>query len=90
MTRCKPVYLGYFSLYSINEIFSTCSLRVLTMSESFARGVLLQTAGILYIGWGLSKIRDNIWKTGLYMILFYVELYQMFNFQPYSIFLLGF
>ena len=24
-TRCKPVYLDYFSLYSINETFSTFS-----------------------------------------------------------------
>ena len=32
-------------------------------------------AGILYMGWGLNKTRENIWKAGLYTILFYVELY---------------
>ena len=54
------------------------------MSEGFAQEVLLQTAGILYIGWGLDKIREIIWEIELYAILFYVEFYQMVNFSTYS------
>ena len=67
MTRCKPVYLDYFLLCSINKVFSTCSLHILTMSEHLTQGVLLLTAGYPVHGMGVSvKHRQQLEERVVY------------------------